>query len=81
MSSIYLTLAPIIFPIFTGFALFSRPIFEDRHIYNDAHKNFTAPKPTALYNFTMLGFLTLNFYLGLFFIPLLRLITRGVNVL
>ena len=47
----------------------------------DAHKNFTAPKPTALYNFTMLGFLTLNFYLGLFFMPLLRLITRGVNVL
>ena len=33
MSNIYLTLAPIIFPIFTGFALFSRPIFEDRHIY------------------------------------------------
>ena len=33
MSNTYLTLMPIIFPIFTGFALFSRPIFEDRHIY------------------------------------------------
>ena len=29
----FLTLAPILFPIITGFALFSRPIFEDRHIY------------------------------------------------
>ena len=47
----------------------------------DAHKNFTAPPPTKLYNFTMLGFLVLNFYLGLFCMPLLRLITRGVNVL
>ncbi len=28
-----LTLAPVLFPIITGFALFSRPIFEDRHIY------------------------------------------------
>ena len=33
MSNTYLTLMPILFPIFTGFALFSRPIFEDRHIY------------------------------------------------
>ena len=47
----------------------------------DAHKNFTAPAPTKLYNFTMFVFLMLNFYLGLFFMPLLRLITRGVNVL
>ena len=30
---IFLTLAPILFPIIAGFALFSRPIFEDRHIY------------------------------------------------
>ena len=33
MSNEFLTLAPILFPILTGFALFSRPIFEDRHIY------------------------------------------------
>ncbi|MBR0254242.1 MAG: hypothetical protein IJQ57_12910 [Synergistaceae bacterium] len=26
-------LAPVLFPIITGFALFSRPIFEDRHVY------------------------------------------------
>lgn len=32
-SNTLLTLAPILFPIITGFALFSRPIFEDRHIY------------------------------------------------
>ena len=47
----------------------------------DAEKNFTAPKPTSLYNFSMFVFLALNFYLGLFCMPLLRLITRGVNVL
>lgn len=48
----------------------------------DENKNLAhAPKPTALYNFIMLIFITLNFYLGLFFMPLLRLITRGVNVL
>ena len=29
MSNAYLTLIPIIFPILTGFALFSRPIFGD----------------------------------------------------
>ena len=29
----FLTLIPVIFPILTGFALFSRPIFEDRHVY------------------------------------------------
>ena len=28
-----MTLTPILFPILTGFALFSRPIFEDRHVY------------------------------------------------
>ena len=33
MSNAYLTLIPILFPIIAGFALFSRPIFEDRHIY------------------------------------------------
>ena len=33
MSNTYLTLIPILFPILTGFALFSRPIFEDRHVY------------------------------------------------
>ena len=33
ISNTLLTLAPILFPIIAGFALFSRPIFEDRHIY------------------------------------------------
>ena len=47
----------------------------------DAHKNFSAAAPTKLYNFIMCIFLVLNFYLGLFCMPLLRLITRGVNVL
>ena len=47
----------------------------------DAQKNFTALAPTRLYNFSMCIFLILNFYLGLFCMPLLRLITRGVNVL
>ncbi|MBQ7220241.1 MAG: hypothetical protein IJS28_04595 [Synergistaceae bacterium] len=47
----------------------------------DARRNFTASAPTKLYNFTMFMFLMLNFYLGLFCMPLLRLITRGVNVL
>ena len=32
-ASNYLTLIPILFPMVTGFSLFSRPIFEDRHIY------------------------------------------------
>ncbi|MBQ7561805.1 MAG: hypothetical protein IJS99_08245 [Synergistaceae bacterium] len=32
-SNNFLTLVPVIFPILTGFALFSRPIFEDRHVY------------------------------------------------
>lgn len=47
----------------------------------DAQKNFTAPAPTLLYKISMCIFLALNFYLGLFCVPLLRLITRGVNVL
>ena len=47
----------------------------------DAQKNFTAPAPTLSYKISMFVFLALNFYLGLFFMPLLRLITRGVNVL
>ncbi|MBQ3455279.1 MAG: hypothetical protein IJG36_02470 [Synergistaceae bacterium] len=47
----------------------------------DAQKNFTAPAPTMSYKVSMLIFLALNFYLGLFCVPLLRLITRGVNVL
>ncbi|MBQ3447423.1 MAG: hypothetical protein IJG37_07255, partial [Synergistaceae bacterium] len=47
----------------------------------DAQKNFTVHPPTKLYNFSMCVFLILNFYLGLFCVPLLRLITRGVNVL
>ncbi|MBR0203652.1 MAG: hypothetical protein IJQ56_04725 [Synergistaceae bacterium] len=47
----------------------------------DARKNFTAPAPTRLYKFSMAVFIALNFYLGLFCVPLLRLITRGVNVL
>ena len=38
-------------------------------------------KVTKLYKFSMFVFLVLNFYLGLFCVPLLRLITRGVNVL
>ena len=41
----------------------------------------TAPEPTTLYKISMFVFLVLNFYLGLFCMPLLRLITRGVNVL
>ncbi len=44
-------------------------------------KNFSAPAPTTLYKISMFVFLALNFYLGLFCVPLLRLITRGVNVL
>lgn len=32
-SNTIITLMPVLFPIVTGFALFSRPIFEDRHIY------------------------------------------------
>ena len=32
-SNAIMTLAPVLFPIVTGFALFSRPIFEDRHVY------------------------------------------------
>ena len=47
----------------------------------DAHKKFTAPPPTLSYKVSMSVFLALNFYLGLFCVPLLRLITRGVNVL
>ena len=47
----------------------------------DAQKNFTAHAPTLSYKVSMLVFLGLNFYLGLFCVPLLRLITRGVNVL
>ena len=47
----------------------------------DAQKNFTAPAPTLSYKISMCIFLALNFYLGLFCVPLLRLITRGVNVL
>ena len=38
-------------------------------------------KITPLYKFSMFIFLALNFYLGLFCMPLLRLITRGVSVL
>ena len=44
-------------------------------------KILTNPEPTVLYKFSMFVFLALNFYLGLFCMPLLRLITRGVNVL
>ena len=46
-------------------------------------RNMTSdtPAPTRLYKLSMSIFLALNFYLGLFFMPLLRLITRGVNVL
>ncbi len=45
------------------------------------NNNFSAPPPTRLYKISMTCFLALNFYLGLFCMPLLRLITRGVNVL
>ena len=41
----------------------------------------THAQPTLLYKISMFVFLALNFYLGLFCMPLLRLITRGVNVL
>lgn len=47
----------------------------------NADNNFSAPPPTRLYKISMTVFLALNFYLGLFCVPLLRLITRGVNVL
>ncbi|MBR0152021.1 MAG: hypothetical protein IJP89_11725 [Synergistaceae bacterium] len=47
----------------------------------DAQKNFTAHAPTMSYKVSMCIFLALNFYLGLFCMPLLRLITRGVSVL
>ncbi|MBR1437205.1 MAG: hypothetical protein IJ587_01590 [Synergistaceae bacterium] len=33
MGNALLTLSPVLFPIITGFAVFSQPIFEDRHIY------------------------------------------------
>ena len=48
------------------------------------HNKNNPPKPapvTKLYKFSMFIFLVINFYLGLFCVPLLRLITRGVNVL
>ncbi|MBR0167278.1 MAG: hypothetical protein IJQ08_01260, partial [Synergistaceae bacterium] len=32
-SGAILILSPILFPILTGFALFWRPLFEDRHVY------------------------------------------------
>ncbi|MBQ7733649.1 MAG: hypothetical protein IJT58_06485 [Synergistaceae bacterium] len=32
-SNVFMTLTPVLFPIVAGFALFSQPIFEDRHIY------------------------------------------------
>ena len=38
------------------------------------------PPPTRLYKLSMAAFLALNFYLGLFCVPLLRLIERGVRV-
>ena len=41
-SNTYLTLSPVLFPIFTGLALFSRPLFEDRHIYVGVMTFFTA---------------------------------------
>ena len=36
--------------------------------------------PTSLYRTAMVAFLALNFYLGLFCVPLLRLLERGVRV-
>ena len=39
-----------------------------------------APPPAWLYRATMAAFLALNFYLGLFCVPLLRLLERGVRV-
>ena len=47
----------------------------------DGQKNFQSSEPPISYKFSMFVFLALNFYLGLFCMPLLRLITRGVNVL
>ena len=38
------------------------------------------PPPTWLYRTMMVAFLALNFYLGLFCVPLLRLLERGVRV-
>ena len=47
----------------------------------EAREDFTASAPPTLYKVSMFIFLALNFYLGLFCVPLLRLITRGVNAL
>ena len=47
----------------------------------NAKNDFAAAPPTRLYIISMTAFLAMNFYLGLFCVPLLRLITRGVNVL
>ena len=47
----------------------------------NAKNDFAAAPPTRLYKISMTCFLAMNFYLGLFCFPLLRLITRGVNVL
>ena len=47
----------------------------------NAKNDFAAAPPTRLYKISMACFLAMNFYLGLFCVPLLRLITRGVNVL
>ena len=47
----------------------------------DNQKDFTASNISKSYKISMFIFLVLNFYLGLFCVPLLRLITRGVNVL
>lgn len=56
--------------------------------HKDSHAKLPGHDPeehitvnSRLYKLAMLIFLTMNFYLGLFFMPLLRLITRGVNVL
>ena len=49
--------------------------------HNKNRSNHNVQPPERLFKLSMSIFLALNFYLGLFFMPLLRLITRGVNVL
>ena len=49
--------------------------------HNKESSSHIEAQGSKLYKISMFIFLVLNFYLGLFCVPLLRLITRGVNVL
>ncbi|MBR1487241.1 MAG: hypothetical protein IJ597_08315, partial [Synergistaceae bacterium] len=48
---------------------------------NKNEQKMPSHSSTMLYKISMFVFLALNFYLGLFCMPLLKLIARGVNVL